>query len=33
MTGKGACGGYLGSPAPDEWGYSCRLADVIGLLL
>ena len=30
---EGARGGTTGSPAPNEWGYSCRLVDLIGKLL
>jgi hypothetical protein len=30
---EGARGGTLGSPALNEWGYSCRLVDLIGKLL
>jgi hypothetical protein len=30
---EGARGGTMGSPAPNEWGYSCRLADLLGTLL
>jgi hypothetical protein len=30
---EGARGGTIGSPAPNEWGYSCRLVDLIGKLL
>jgi hypothetical protein len=30
---EGARGGTMGSPALNEWGYSCRLVDLIGELL
>jgi hypothetical protein len=30
---EGAHGGTMGSPMQNEWGYSCRLVDLIGKLL
>ena len=30
---EGAHGGTMGSPVLNEWGYSCRLVDLIGKLL
>jgi hypothetical protein len=30
---EGAHGGTLGSPVMNEWGYSCRLVDLMGKLL
>jgi hypothetical protein len=30
---EGAHGGTMGSPMKDEWGYSCRLVDLMGKLL
>jgi hypothetical protein len=30
---EGARGGTMGSPTQNEWGYSCRLVDLIGMLL
>ncbi len=30
---EGARGGTMGSPALNEWGYSCRLVDLVGILL
>jgi hypothetical protein len=30
---EGARGGTMGSPALNEWGYSCRLVDLMGKLL
>ena len=29
---EGARGGNMGSPALNEWGYSCRLVDLMGKL-
>jgi hypothetical protein len=29
---EGAHGGTMGSPVQSEWGYSCRLVDLIGRL-
>ena len=33
MRKEGAHGGTLGSTVKNEWGYSCRLVDLIGKLL
>jgi hypothetical protein len=30
---EGAHGGTMGSPVMNEWGYSCRLVDLIGKVL
>jgi len=30
---EGAHGGTMGSPVLNEWGYSCRLVDLIDTLL
>jgi hypothetical protein len=30
---EGARGGTMGSPTSNEWGYSCRLVDILGKLL
>ena len=30
---EGARGGTMGSPTSNEWGYSCRLVDLVGRLL
>ena len=30
---EGARGGTMGSPTLNEWGYSCRLVDLIARLL
>jgi hypothetical protein len=32
-TKEGARGGTMGSPTMNEWGYSCRLVDLVGKLL
>jgi hypothetical protein len=33
MSKEGARGGTMGSPAlGNEWGYSCRLVDLVALL-
>ena len=29
MQKEGAHGGTMGSPVTNEWGYSCRLVDVV----
>jgi hypothetical protein len=33
MTKEGAHGGTMGSPMENEWGYSCRLVDLVVRLL
>jgi len=30
---EGARGGTMGFPTPNEWGYACRLVDLVGRLL
>jgi hypothetical protein len=30
---EGARGGTMGSSTSNEWGYSCRLVDLVGTLL
>jgi hypothetical protein len=30
---EGAHGGTMGSPVLNEWGYSCRLVDLLGKVL
>ena len=32
MGEEGARGGTMGSPASNEWGYSCRLVDLVAQL-
>ena len=29
LSKEAATGGTMGSPVPNEWGYSCRLVDVV----
>ncbi len=33
MTKEGGHEGTMGSPVQNEWGYSCRLVDLVGRLL